>query len=204
MKINSICYSPSLQTSTLSFKGNVPSYKQLNYDSFEKVIDIDSRGIYPAGILSNFTESHFTIDGVKVNSMEGFLQSLKTADPEEQKNICTMVGIKAKRAGNKLKAKEGYNPNIVFWNNNSMARDSREYQNLLKKAFEAKFDYDAKFRKALAETKGSKLTHSIGKSSIYQTILTEQEFVDLLHYLRDQYSPNKIKVLVKTALGKLI
>lgn len=191
-----------LSSQRVSFRGDVVSNKNIERDVFEKVIDIDSRGVYPAGVLSNFIESHFKVDGVKVNSMEGFLQALKTSDVEEQKEVCKLVGIKAKRAGNKLKAREGYDASVVYWRNQSMPRTSKEYQSLLKKAYESKYQYDSVFRKALNLTKGSKLTHSIGKSSALETILTEQEFVDMLHYLRDEYKPNKIKVLIRTLMSK--
>lgn len=41
------------------------------------IMDIHSKGEYPACDLSNFAEHEFYIDDVKCLSMEGFLQSLK-------------------------------------------------------------------------------------------------------------------------------
>ena len=40
------------------------------------VVDIKANGKYPANILSNFAKTGFEIDGVKVASIEGFLQAL--------------------------------------------------------------------------------------------------------------------------------
>lgn len=38
-------------------------------------MDVGSKNAYPASALSNFSPHPFEIDGVKCNSMEGFLQS---------------------------------------------------------------------------------------------------------------------------------
>ena len=48
-------------------------------------MDIGSQNGYPSGALSNFAPHPFEIDGIKCNSMEGFLQSLKFSNPEMQK-----------------------------------------------------------------------------------------------------------------------
>ena len=45
-------------------------------------MDIGSKSGYPAGALSNFSPHPFEIDGVKCNSMEGFLQGLKFESKE--------------------------------------------------------------------------------------------------------------------------
>lgn len=45
-------------------------------------MDIGSGNTYPSNALSNFAPHSFVIDGVKCASMEGFLQSLKTNNPD--------------------------------------------------------------------------------------------------------------------------
>lgn len=47
--------------------------------------------------LSNFSAFSFEIDGIKCASMEGFLQSLKFEDIEEQEKVCLLVGFQAKK-----------------------------------------------------------------------------------------------------------
>ena len=60
-------------------------------------MDIGSGTGYPSANLSNFSPHMFIVDGIKCNSMEGFLQSLKFQDPEK-------LNLKAKRKnGGKLK-----------------------------------------------------------------------------------------------------
>lgn len=49
--------------------------------------------------LSNFAFRTFRFRGVLCKSMEGLLQSIKWDCPETQKEVCLLVGIKAKRKG---------------------------------------------------------------------------------------------------------
>lgn len=67
--------------------------------TYEKIIDIYSKGDYPADALSNFYPHDFTIDGVACASMEGFLQSLKFASVKKQRKVCALSGIAAKKKG---------------------------------------------------------------------------------------------------------
>ncbi len=172
-------------------------------DKFIKTVDIGSTDAFPEGILSNFTESHFTLDGKKINSMEGFLQALKTPDVKQQEDICQLVGYQAKKIGHKLKKKGIYTPGTAYWNGKSYERGSKEFSDLLKRAYNAKYDADAEFRTALQATKGSKLVHSIGKNEIMETILTEKEFVDILTELRDKNYQKRIKFFMQDLLKKL-
>ena len=64
-----------------------------------QVIDIYSKG--NGCELSNFATHPFVFEGVQINSMEGFLQSLKYSNPETQKKICLLRGEDAKSAGKK-------------------------------------------------------------------------------------------------------
>ena len=64
-----------------------------------RIIDVYSKGEYPADALSNFYPHAFVIDGIQCASMEGFLQSLKYASVKRQKRVCALVGKAAKRAG---------------------------------------------------------------------------------------------------------
>jgi predicted NAD-dependent protein-ADP-ribosyltransferase YbiA (DUF1768 family) len=148
----------------------------------ENIIDIDSRGCYPSCALSNLCPSVFEFEGVGMQSMEGFLQSLKTSDATLQKQIRSLSHREAKNAGEALK--EQFDGKHVHWQGQTIDRFSEEYQQLLKRAFRAKWEQDADFRDALSATKGKTLIHGIGKQNREETILTEKEFTAILEDLR--------------------
>ena len=97
-------------------------------------MDIGSKSGYPAGALSNFSPHPFEIDGVKCNSMEGFLQGLKFESKEMQEYVCTLVGYAAKKKG---RNKNWQEKQTLYWRGVSIKRDSDEYQNLLNRAYNA-------------------------------------------------------------------
>lgn len=144
------------------------------------VIDIYSKGEYPADILSNFSRNEFVFDGVECASMEGFLQSLKFRDTERQKVVCGLVGKEAKTAGSK-KFMWKLTGNL-YWKGRRYKRKSREFDELRSKAYEALLSND-RFRSALHSAKGKILKHSIGKHNKRVTVLTEEEFVAYLNIL---------------------
>jgi len=144
-------------------------------------MDIGSGNTYPSNSLSNFAPHPFEIDGVKCNSMEGFLQSLKFESEEMQKEVCKLVGYAAKKKGKK---KNWQRTQTLYWKKRAIKRDSDEYQELLNRAYEQLYK-NKKFRKALEASGNSVLTHSIGKSKMSETVLTKREFCSRLTKLRD-------------------
>lgn len=146
-----------------------------------KTIDIHSKGYYPSNVLSNFYRKPFTIEGKRCNSIEGFIQGLREKDQERQSWIFLLNGPDAKLAGLKIPIKNG----ILYWNGQPMYRESDFYLNLLRQAFEACFKQNEEFRSAINHSKNYVLTHSIGKSSTKETLLTESEFINLLTNLRN-------------------
>lgn len=144
-------------------------------------MDIGSKHGYPSGALSNFAPRRFEIDGVQCNSIEGFLQSLKFANVDMQEFVCTLVGLAAKRKG---RGKKWWTTQTLWWKGQPYKRDSKEYQELLFKAYYCVWSQDKSFHKALVATNGATLTHSIGKNKINQTILTEREFISFLNFFR--------------------
>ena len=148
-----------------------------------KAIEIWSHSDYPSQVLSNLCSNPFTFDGVQCGSMEGFLQSLKQQDSNKQRQICAMKGRNAKRATTaRWQADQ-----IVWWKGIAIDRQSEDFQQLLRHAYQAMFDQSERFRAALMATRGMKLYHSRGKSDPFKTILTEQEFCQILTDLRDNY-----------------
>ena len=114
------------------------------------------------------------------------MQSLKTPDIEMQKKICSEVGSKAKGYGKKLNKKRNYDFIHLYWNGKRYNRLSKEYRNLLERAYRAKYEADDDFRFALEYTEGRVLKHSLGGKDNTRTLLTEKEFVDILMNLRDK------------------
>lgn len=147
-----------------------------------EIIEIHSKGEYPANVLSNFSPNNFVMDGVQCASMEGFLQSLKYRSAKKQIRICALSGKAAKKAG-KRKFLWKITGN-VYWQGQRYKRDSRQFDELLFKAYGQLAKNEA-FYRALKSTAGKQLSHSIGKHDKSKTILTEEEFIGYLTTLRD-------------------
>lgn len=143
-------------------------------------MDIGTGHGYPASALSNFTPHPFDIDGVRCNSMEGFLQSLKFSSIDMQVYICSLVGRAAKFKGKK---KKWWKTQTLYWQGKEYKRDSEEYQQLLDRAFDA-LALNIGFQNALLRTGDATLTHSIGKNDMTKTVLTSQEFLSRLNRIR--------------------
>ncbi len=149
------------------------------------MIDIRSKLPGAAGLLSNFTAFEFVLDQVPCASMEGFLQSLLVIDQREQQQICGMIGIEAKRLGERRLQELG-ETNRLWWRGKEYDRYSMEYQELLDRAYDALAE-NARFCAILLSTGEEVLTHSIARGEgLDRTILTEQEFCSRLMNLRDR------------------
>jgi hypothetical protein len=146
------------------------------------MIDISSTSEGIAGRLSNFTPRVFTFDGVDCGSMEGLLQSFKFSDIKEQKEVCKLVGIEAKKKGSS-KTEEWKKTQILWWDGIGYKRTSSTYQVLLDRAFDALATNEG-FCSDLIATGGENLKHSVGWSNNRQTILTAKEFCDRLLRIR--------------------
>ena len=109
-----------------------------------------------------------------------FLQSLKFQDIQMQKYICTLVGKKAKFKGSR---KNWRKRQVFYWRGQEIKRDSKEYQELLDRAFDS-LSKNTNFQKALLATRNATLTHNIGKNKITETALTRTEFTSRLTKIR--------------------
>ncbi|MBP3823170.1 MAG: hypothetical protein J6I36_07110 [Bacteroidaceae bacterium] len=148
-----------------------------------KAVDIWSKSDYPADVLSNLCSNGFRLDGMVCGSMEGFLQSLKQKDKDKQRQICSMKGKNAK----KMTSAGWQTDQIVWWKGVAIDRQSEEYGQLVRRAYQAMFEQNERFRAALMSTRGQKLFHSRGESNLFKTILTESELCTILTELRDNY-----------------
>lgn len=145
-----------------------------------KAIDISSTSKYPAGVLSNFTPYTFTFRGIEFTSMESLLQGLKFEGVETQNAVFQKVGVKAKLRGKKRK---WYLDQTLYWQGTPLKRDSVEYRVLVEEAFDA-LSQNTDFQKALLATGNKTLYHTMGKSDPTRTILTEEEFCEMLTKVR--------------------
>ena len=145
-------------------------------------MDIGGNNSGIAGRLSNFTARKFIFDDVECNSMEGLLQSFKFENPDIQKHVCTLIGISAKRRGQK-RNKAWKSKQTLWWKGIAYQRKSKEYQNLITKAFDALYTNE-KFKADLISTGNAVFTHSIGNNKESETVLTEAEFCRQLTRLR--------------------
>ena len=143
-------------------------------------LNIHSRGSYPADALSNFAAHAFELDGIPIAGMEGFLQSLKTSDPETQRQICALAGKEAKRIGTTCTWDR-----VLFWNGQPSDRRSAAYRQLIERAYRAML-CNPEFTRALTASKGKLLLHTIGKWRRSKTVLTWWEFCGLLMKLRKE------------------
>ena len=115
----------------------------------DKYIDIKARGKYPFNVLSNLAPTNFKLDGVQINSMEGFLQSLKISDPEKQRKMCLLDGFEAKKMSKSIKRSE--NDMVLYWKGKSFLKNSEDYFNIKKLIVDSSrnkdegvFDFDGK------------------------------------------------------------
>ena len=148
-----------------------------------KAIDIWSHSDYPANVLSNLCSNPFRFDGVLCGSMVGFLQSLKQQDIDKQRQVYSKKGRNAKHASSTVWQTD----QVIWWKGTAIDRQSDEFRQLVRHAYQAMFDQSERFRAALMTTRGMELFHSRGKRNPFKTILTEQEFCQILTALRDNY-----------------
>lgn len=143
-------------------------------------MNIGTGSNYPANALSNFAPHKFIFDGIECSSMEGLLQSFKCPHQHIQVEICKLVGREAKFKGKKYK---WFKTQKLYWLGKEYNRASIDYQLLLDRAFSA-LNTNESFKKALTATQNSTLSHSMGKSKINLSVLTESEFCSRLTKLR--------------------
>lgn len=102
--------------------------------------------------------------------------------------FCKLVGKAAKRKG---AGKNWQRTQTLYWKGSELNRTSKEYQDLLDKAYNAMYEQSDSFRKALSVSGNGSLTHSMGKTSQNETVLTISEFCGRLLRLRETGLSNK-------------
>ena len=147
-------------------------------------MNIGSGNGWPSSALSNFAPHPFVFDGVECASMEGLLQSFKFDKTHIQVEVCKLVGLAAKRRGQK-RNNHWRERQELYWGDFAYDRHGIGYQKLLDRAFDALANNDG-FKRALMATRGMTLTHTIGSNDPSLTVLTRREFCGRLEKIRER------------------
>ncbi len=107
---------------------------------------------------------------------------MKFKNPDMQVEVCKLVGFAAKKKG---KGKDWKTDQTLYWRGEGIKRDSKEYQELLDRAY-GELSKNSGFRKALLASGDATLTHSIGRNKENETILTNREFCSRLMRIRSE------------------
>lgn len=131
--------------------------------------------------LSNLFPHKFVIDGVKCQSMESFIQSLRVEDVDVQRKICEEYsGYMAYKM--RLALPDWTEKEIVYWQNKKIIREFEEYDKLITRAYDMLFENEV-FRYFLNIAKDYVLIYNIGGKSIDKTLLTQDEYIGQLNRL---------------------
>ena len=144
-------------------------------------ISFKSKGIAKA--LSNLCPYSFKFDNVYCYSMEAFIQSLKVKNTQLQRELCAKTGpfcygIRTMFDDWRIKQQ-------IYWKGRTYNRHSKDYILLLKRAYIALYEQSEIFSYAINKVKKENYTliHSVGCTDSNETLLTPDEYMDILYYL---------------------
>lgn len=162
---------------------------------FRNTIEIGGHTKSPLGKrLSNFYERPFVLDGVKCAGFEGFIQSLKCPNIQQQREICALSGKAAKQAG------KPYNTWMekgeLYWNGTTYRRLSRDYMLFIARVYDAIYEQNPSFKEDLLKLGNADIWHSIGNPDMSRTTLTETEMLWNIERLRRRALQEAIASLV--------
>lgn len=156
----------------------------------ELTVNINFKSEFPINILSNSSNNSFMLDGVNIKCMDSFLQSLKFKNTDKQKKICFLTAKEAEKAGkyhNLWKLSK-----MLYWNGKRINRYSKDYTELITRAYDAMAESNPEFVRILLSTEYKILADSELGDSKRKTLLTENEFTEeQLFRLRKKYKEKK-------------
>lgn len=145
-------------------------------------IDIKLNSDSPGNVLSNLYDDKFTCFDTEFTSVESFLQGLKFKSKDKQAEIFKLSGRQAKKAG---KHHNFWNlTGNLYFKGEKINRYSKEYNDILSEIYFSRYEQSDEFQKALLDSGLKTLAHSIGKKSPKQTVLTVDEYLNFLTFLR--------------------
>lgn len=131
-------------------------------------------------ILSNLSAHGFVLDGVRCESVEGFIQGIKLApgDPRREETFA-LVGIPAWKM--RVHAKGEY----VWWGGKTIPYNSPEHRALIRRAIEAKFAQNRDALEALKQTRGFTIIHHTSVPESPNTSLPAVLYCKILTDIRE-------------------
>ena len=137
-------------------------------------------------VLSNLFPRIISIDGIKYHSLEAFFRGLCWNGSQSvlENEIAILSGMNAWRVRYALP--DWRQKQIVYYSGKEIPRESDEYQRLLEHAYDCVFEQSAVFQNALQKTQGKILMHTLGNHNPRETLLTEQEYMNMLRRERDR------------------
>lgn len=159
--------------------------KQIINISFNSKVNTDDLNLEKR--LSNLYPYKFTMDDATFESWEGFIQSLKTPNPDKKAELWKLHGYWAWKNGQGI---NWWDEQTLYWKH-PIKRESKEYTELITRSYDMLFEQNEDFRKALEESLPYKLDHSKGKTNKTQTLLTKKEYIYQMERLRKKLKPQR-------------
>jgi len=170
-----------------SLKGKIYITNLLNKKMFctKDFIDIsyESKNIIVKSLSTPFPHD-FTFHGIKIRSVEGFLQSLKYKDEQTKQHLINCYGSEACFVGaSNFDEDLQYEGNLYF-EGKKIDRYDIEYQELLNELY-LSLCSNSTFENSLKATGDRELLYSSGIEDPTKTLLTSREFADRLKIIRN-------------------
>jgi len=144
-------------------------------------INVSVKGKTKIGrILSNPAKTPFILHDHQFQSVEGFLQSQLSYNHDVREKISKGYGLKARRYSKEVKIKDG-DP-IMAWNKKVIIYKSKDWDDEVKKAVNAKIEQSEWAKNALISTGNLPLVHYHVKSG--NVIINESFIPDYLMEIR--------------------
>lgn len=145
-------------------------------------IDIDTNNDESLSALSNSYEAHFAFNNIEFTSIESFLQGLKYKNSNIQAKVFMLTDKQTQKI-NSLHNWWIITGNLYF-KGEKIKRYSKAYHDLIVSAFHCKYTQCNEFRQSLLNTDLKSLKCSCHKTNEFETLLTQEEYIDMLNYFR--------------------
>lgn len=158
-------------------------------------ISYESKNVIVRSLSTPFLHD-FIFHGIKIKSVEGFLQSLKYKDNYIKSHLINCYGNEIRFLETQNLDKDSYYSGDLYFEGKTIDRYDIKYQELLNELY-LSLCYSSVFEKSLINTGNRELLYSSGIEDPTRTLLTSRELVDRLKIIRDAL------ILDKDPLNKL-
>lgn len=136
-------------------------------------------------MLSNLYPYEIVFRDEKAKSIEGVLQAIKHSEPDVQKLVMQYSGLDAYHTRGSTGVDDWRSRQSLSWKNQTMMRDSEQYQVFLDELFSAAFE-NPLYAKAIKSTGDKVLLHSVGNENPQETVLTRNEYESRINSLKEK------------------